>query len=184
MKLKVTQSELNECISNAFKRVLSEGKTNKKNGFEKGFKSANRDIERDIYGDGFKSYDKPHKTKKDYSRKGKNKFSYDENLDEGVIDFTHPDDEYYDDGYDTEYIPDINDIEGFQEMDGDDEKKEPMLTIKTDIEKVEGDLIGNILEEYPDAEYDVVDGYVSFNIPKRIKKVFKKYLEDNDVTII
>ena len=61
MKVKVTQKELNECITNAVKRVLSESKFDKKRGFEKASKSANRDIERDVFGDGFKSYDKAHK---------------------------------------------------------------------------------------------------------------------------
>lgn len=185
MKIRITQSELNECVTNAVKRIMSEGKSNRKNGFEKASKSANRDIEREYRGDGFKSYDKVHKNPKDYSRKGKDKFVWNGDLDEAKIDFTHPDDPYSDDGYDTTSIPDIEDISGFTEIEGEDEKKEPTITIKTDIdEKAEQELIDSILEEYPDAEYDVVEDCPSFNIPKRIKKSFVKFLLDSDVNLV
>ena len=186
MKLKVTRSELNECINNAFKRLMNEGKDKRHNAFEKATKSANREREREIYGDGFKSYDRPHKSPKDYSRKGKGKFVYNGVVDESYIDLSAPgDDNYYDDGYDTDSIPDIKDIVGSEEeYHGEPEKEEPKMAIKTDIDKVEQDLIGEIQEEFPDAEYDIVDDCVAFNIPKRIKKSFVRYLLDNDVNLI
>lgn len=189
MKVKITQKELNECITNAVKRVLSESKFDKRHGFEKATKSANRDIERDVFGDGFKSYDKPHKTKKDYSRKGKNKFNgrfYDENIDESRLDISSPfDDNYYDDGYDTSEIPNINDYTRGVEFGIDSENKnEPKVVIKTDIDKVEETLITDILDVFDKAKDDIIDGYVSFVVPESIEEPFIEYLKGNDVTII
>ena len=186
MKLKITQKELNECITNAVKRVLSESKFDKKRGFEKASKSANRDLERDVFGDGFKSYDKAHKTPKDYSRKGKNKFSirnYDE-LDESKLDFTSPfDDNYYDDGYEID-APDINSVVGGREYSEASEKNDPKVEVRTDINEMEKELINNILNEFEDVDYDIIDGVVTFIMPKSIRKAVVHYLKDNDVEII
>lgn len=93
MKVKISRKELNECIVNAVSRVLSEGKTTKKDGFAKSLKKGNRDVEREYRGDGFKSYDRVHKSQKYYSRKGKNGFNADA-LDEAVIDLIGPEDPY------------------------------------------------------------------------------------------
>lgn len=201
MKLKVTQSELNECFHNAIKRVLSEGKDNRKFGFEKASKSANRDIEREFRGNGFKSYDKVHKSPKDYSRKGKDKFMWNGELDEainttdvdddtfdddsndsiegleGFIDLTSPDDDYIDN-------EEQDDVVYGGESYEEDKKEEPMVTIKTDIDKVEQDLINDILEEFPESENDVVEGCIAFNVPTRLKKPFVEYLLNNDVNLI
>ncbi len=187
MKLKVTQKELNECITNAVRRVLSESKFDKRHGFEKATKSANRDIERDVFGDGFKSYDKPHKTKKDYSRKGKNKFNgrfYDENIDESRLDMSSPfDDNYYDDGYEVE-APDINSIVGGHEYYESEQTDEPTVEIRTDINETEKELINQILNEFEDIDYDIIDGVVTLLVPKSMKKSVIVYLKDNDVEII
>lgn len=187
MKLKVTQKELNECITNAVRRVLSESKFDKRHGFEKATKSANRDIERDVFGDGFKSYDKPHKTKKDYSRKGKNKFNgrfYDENIDESRVDLSSPfDDNYYDDGYEVD-APDINSIVGGHEYDESGQTDEPTVEIRTDINDSERELLKQILNEFEDIDFDIIDGVITLLVPKSMKKSVIIYLKDNDVEII
>lgn len=182
MKVKVTKKELKECLTNAVTRALNEAKSFKnKNGFEKATKSANREIERDTFGDGFKSYDKVHKSAKDYSRKGKNKFNkhnYEE-LDEAIIDFNSPDDEnYYDDGYEIE-APEVTDIIGGEEYDDD-----PQITIKTDLDKNEHELIQMILGNFDYADRDIVDGSISFTIPKSKRSKFIGFLRDNDINII
>ena len=182
MKVKISRKELNECIVNAVSRVLSEGKT-KKDGFAKSMKKGSRDAEREYRGDGFKSYDKVHKTQKDYSRKGKNKFNMDA-LDEAAIDFTVPGDEEFDDGYDMSEIPDINDVVGNSEVYSGEENNVPTITIKTDIDQVERDLINDILNEFEDAEFDVVDDMVAFNIPSNSKRKYISYLKENDVQIM
>lgn len=185
MKLRVSKKELNECISNAISRVLNESKT-KKDGFIKATKKANRDIERDTMGDGFKSYNKVHKSQKEYSRKGKNNsWRNFEELDEAAIDFTVPGDEEFDDGYDMSEIPDLNDVvdyeQGYSEINSDNI---PSVTLRTDINEVEKDLINDILSEFEDADYDVVEGAVSFTIPKTLKGKFIGFLKDNDVEIL
>ena len=171
MKLRVSKKELNECISNAISRVLNESKT-KKDGFVKATKKANREIERDTMGDGFKSYNKVHKSQKEYSRKGKNN---------SWRNF----EELFDDGYDMSEIPDLNDVvdyeQGYSEINSD---STPSVTIRTDINEVEKDLINDILSEFEDADYDVVEGAVSFTIPKTLKGKFIGFLKDNDVEIL
>lgn len=190
MKLKVTQSELNECFNNAIKRIVSEGKDKRhtfgKEAFEKATKRANRDVEREYKGDGFKSYSKVHKSPKDYSRKGKDKFVYSGELDEDRLDISSPYDyDFYDDGYDTSEIPYISDYTRGVEFGIDTEKKnEPKVVIKTDIDKVEETLITDILDVFDKAKDDIIDGYVSFVVPESIVKSFTDYLEGNDVTII
>ncbi len=186
MKLKVTQQELNESIANAIKRVITEKKSDYKFGFEKATKRANREIERDIKGDGFHSYGKVHKSPKDYSRKGKDKFVYSGEIDEDRLDISSPfDDAYYDDGYDTSEIPNVNDYTSGVEFGADSESKnEPKVVVKTDIDKVEETLIADILDAFEQAEDDIVDGYVSFVVPQSIVKPFKKYLKTNQVEII
>ena len=82
MKIKISNSELKECITNVMNRIISEGKSDRCKGYEKASKKGNRDAEKEIYGDGFKSYDKVHKSQKDYSRKGKGKWKYDDTLNE------------------------------------------------------------------------------------------------------
>lgn len=193
MKVKVSKKELCEAFCNAATRLLTESKTNKDFGFEKATKRANRDIERDSKGNGFKSYDKVHHSQKDYSRKGKNRFSidnYEDDLDysddmgimgESAIDLSTPDDDnYYDDGYDTSEIPDINDIDGNVEYT-DSFDEEPMVTFLTDIDPQERDLINNILSDNDSVEPDVVSGEVAFNVPKSMAKNFKSYLKSLEV---
>ena len=73
MKIKVSKSELNECLSRAITRILSEGKDKKIDmGYLKSNRKGNRDAEREMKGDGFKQNTKVHKSQKEYSRKGKN----------------------------------------------------------------------------------------------------------------
>lgn len=188
MKIKATQAELKECLTNAFKRIVNEGKTNKKDGFNKAFKSANREIERDTYGDGFKAYDKVHKSSKDYSRKGKNRFRFNDELDEAVIDLSSPEDNgYYDDGYEIE-APDIEDIIGGKEYRGERQSvnrnsNEEVVTIRTDIDPIEGEFIDRILDKFEDAEYDIDGGDICFNIGKSRAKKLISYLEQEDVEI-
>ena len=186
MKVKVNRNELNECIVNAISRVLSESKTRKtEDGYLKASRKGSRDAERDMMGDGFKSYNKVHKSQKEYSRKGKNNSwkNYDE-LDEAVVDFTVPGDEEFDDGYDMSEIPDISSMTGGKEFQGSDVPAETIVTVITDINENERDLINDILDNYEDAEYDVVDGMVAFNLPKSIRSKFVAYLRDNDVEIM
>ena len=190
MKLKVTQSELNECFNNAIKRIVSEGKDKRhtfgKEAFEKATKRANRDVEREYKGDGFKSYNKVHKSPKDYSRKGKDKFVYSGELDEDRLDISSPfDDAYYDDGYDTSEVPNVSDYTRGVEFGSDlENKNEAKVIVRTDIDKVEETLIADILDTFDQAEDDIIDGYVSFIIPQSIVKPFKKYLKANQVEII
>lgn len=186
MKIKVNKSELNECIVNAINRVLNESKTRKtEDGYLKASRKGNRDAEREMMGDGFKSYNKVHKSQKEYSRKGKNNSwrNYDE-LDEAVIDFTVPGDEDFDDGYDMSEIPDISNMTNGKEFQGIEKPAETIVTVITDINKSENDLIGDILDTFEDAEYDVVDGMVAFNLPKSIRGKFVGYLKDNDVEVM
>lgn len=91
MKVNISENELREITSEAVKRVLrealEEGKTKKRNtddGYLKANKAASREKEREYKGDGFKGYDKVHKSQKDYSRKGKNKNSWMDELDESL----------------------------------------------------------------------------------------------------
>lgn len=83
MKIKVNESELREIayemIKKALNEIVLEGKTkkiNSDNGYLKANRQANREIEKELKGDGFKSTDKVHKSPKDYSRKGRNKDSW------------------------------------------------------------------------------------------------------------
>lgn len=184
MKVKVSRAELKECMMKGIKRAINESKRmNYNDGAIKASKKANRDIERETFGDGFKSYNKVHKSEKQYNRKGKNKF--DKNnipLDEGIFDFNSPeDDNYYDDGYEIE-APDINDIVGKEDFKGEEEVT--LITIKTDIDKNESELISSILDRFEDAEQDVVNGNISFVIPKQERGKFIGFLRDNDVNIL
>ena len=187
MKLKVTQQELNESIANAIKRVITEKKSDYKFGFEKATKRANREIERDIKGDGFHSYGKVHKSPKDYSRKGKDKFVWNGEIDEERLDLTSPDDyNIYDDGYDTSEIEDIEDVVGgtiYDAYSAGDLEKVPTYTFITNIETSEQDLISNILNEFEDADSDVISGDVAFTIEKRRASSLASYLRDCDVEI-
>lgn len=168
MKLKVTQSELNECFNNAIKRIISEGK-DKRHAFEKDA------FEKETNG-------KLHKLKP-YSRKN---YKYEEQLDEDRLDISSPfDDGYYDDGYDTSEIPNVSDYtRGIEFGDDNESKNDPKVVVKTDIDKVEETLIADILDTFDQAEDDIVDGYVSFIVPQSIVKPFKKYLRTNQVEII
>ena len=180
MKIKVNRQELNECLTNVMKRILEEGKDKRDYGFEKTTKKANREIERDNFGDGFKSFDKVHKTNKDYSRKGKNKKNYfrDEyELNEDAIDVDvnpiYPSEKNIKNA-------NLDDVDSFVDY----------ITIKTDIDPVETELINDIRNNFSDNEVeidtDVVTGKKSFNVTKDKKLIdtFIKFLIDNDVTII
>ena len=84
MKIKLTRNELNTILENCIKRCLEEEMNEAKRKFDddyemdyvKANRKGNRDAEREIKGPGFKSNTKVHKSMKNYSRKGKNKFSY------------------------------------------------------------------------------------------------------------
>ena len=156
MKIKVTERELKECLSNVMNRILEEGKT-KKNGFEKAFKKGNRDAEREIYGDGFKSSDRVHKNLK----KGQDKWKYDRN---GI---------YENDSYDME----------------NPEYIDKCVEIKTDLDKIETNIIDSVHQEF-DTDYytigeDMVDGYFTFIVPENNKEELINYLINEwDVNII
>ena len=176
MKIKVTNRELKECFTNVMERIISEGKSKKHDGFDKASKKGNRDGEREVYGDGFKSYDKVHKSPKDYSRKGKGKWKYDEELNEDRLNLNSPDD---------------MDIEGedvlakkrhYVDTYGDDTT--PGVEVKTDINEVETELINNILSNFDLVDTDIVDGYFTFIVPVKMKKEFIDFLRSEDVNII
>ena len=165
MKIKVTNRELKECITNVMERIISEGKSKTRDGFNKATKKGNRDGEREIYGDGFKSYDKVHKSQKDYSRKGKGKWKYDEELNEDRLNFTHPED--------MDIVPDSKPfIKYNHEYDPSEEHSINAVEVKTDIEEVETDLIDTILSNFDLVEKDIVDGYITFVIPDKMKEEF------------
>ena len=170
MKIKVSRQELNECLTNVMKRIIEEGKDKKNHGFEKASKKANREIERDVFGDGFKSYNKPHKTNKDYSRKGKNKWSYGE-LDE-------------DTQISLEDKPLIKRNYDGVELD----RFVDYVTVKTDIDEVEKDILNDIANTFDDSEVeqDYVDGHIAFNITKNkdLIQKFVDFLNKKDVNII
>ena len=178
MKIKVSKHELNECLANAIERLVNESKTHK--GFEKATKKSNREIERDTYGDGFKPYDKVHKTSKDYSRKGKNKWN-NNLLDEDIINISNP--------YDTE-LSYYEEKPRFRNRNSviDDDNFVNYVTIKTDIDEVETDLLDDIKNNFTDEEVekDTVDGLISFNVTdnKNLITRFIEFLKDNDVNII
>jgi hypothetical protein len=187
MKLKVTQSELNECFHNAIKRVLSEGKDKRKFGFKKNeengpsHKSLKSNNRKPKYGtqeyfDDLDLYEAIETTDADDDTFDDDSNDSIEGL-EGFIDLTSPDDNYVDD----EEQDDV--VYGGRSYE-EDKKEEPMVTIKTDIDKVEQDLINDILEEFPESENDVVEGCIAFNVPTRLKKPFVEYLLNNDVNLI
>ena len=198
MKVKVTQQDLNECIANAIRRVINESKGDYKLGFEKATKRANRDIEREVKGDGFHSYNKIHEPKKYKKPKYKN---WEEELDEAIT-MTDADDTVYDD----ETNDTIDGLEGFVDLTapGDDyietdeeddiapvstpyeeDEKVPTVTIKTDIDqRAEQELINLIKNKFETANFDINDGYVAFDVPETIKDEFVGFLEANDVNIM
>lgn len=77
--IRITESQLKEFVKNN-REVFSENK-NKKKDFTMDYVKANRkgrrEEERERYGNGFKSTTRIAKSNKNYSRKGKNKFSAD-----------------------------------------------------------------------------------------------------------
>lgn len=156
MKIKVTERELKECLSNVMNRILEEGKT-KKNGIEKAFKKGNRDAEREIYGDGFKSTDRPHKNMK----KSQNKWRYDRNrVDEN-------------DSFDLEN-PEF--IKNCVEVKTDLDKIESNI-IDSVHKKFDTD--------YYTIGEDMVDGYFTFIVPINKKEDLVDYLINEwDVNII
>lgn len=194
--IRVKKSELAECFNRAIKRLVTEKKMDYRDGFNKASKRANRDMEQDTYGNGFKSYDKPHRSLKDYSRKGKNRFSMDsyeddfdyndDMVEEGKVDLSLPDDDqYYDDGYDTDSIPDIDDyVNGNEYVDSNEEDGEPTIEISTDIDRQEQDLINRVMDEFEgDVDFDIIDGTVTFVAPKSMASRVKKFLRSEDVTV-
>lgn len=198
MKVKISAKVLQECIANAIDRVINEKKGGHKHGFEKASKSANRDIEREIYGDGFKSYDKPHKSKKDYKRekfdikKWQDDGKLDENLNEYRFQMASPFDDAAADNRDPyEIIDDEADavVNGNAYRDVsklfnfDDEKEAPTITLVTNIEEQERDFINKVLEEFEDAELDFINGEVSFIIPRSKAGQLSRFLTNNDVEI-
>ena len=158
-------------------RIISEGKSKTRDGFNKATKKGNRDGEREIYGDGFKSYDKVHKSQKDYSRKGKGKWKYDEELNEDIINFTHPED--------MDIVPDSKPLIKYNhEYDPSEEHSINAVEVKTDIDEVETDLIDTILSNFDLVEKDIVDGYITFVVPDKMKEEFINFLRSEDVNII
>lgn len=178
MKIKVTNRELKECIANVMERIISEGKSKTRDGFDKASKKGNRDGEREVYGDGFKSYDKVHKSQKDYTRKNKwGKKGYEEELNEDRLNFTHPED--------MDIVPDSKPFIKYNyEYDPSEEHSIDAVEIKTDIDEVETDLIDTILSNFDLVEKDIVDGYITFVVPDRMKEEFIDFLRSEDVNII
>lgn len=177
MKIKVTNKELKECITNVMERIISEGKSKtRSNGIDKATKKGNRDVEKEIYGDGFKSYDKVHKSQKDYSRKGKGKWKYDEELNEGKLNLNSPDD------MDIEGEDVLASKRHYVDTYADDTT--PAVEVKTDIDEVETELIDTILSKYDMIDTDRVDGYFTFIVPVKMEKEFIDFLRSEDVNII
>jgi hypothetical protein len=179
MKIKVTNRELKECIANVMERIISEGKSKTRdNGFDKASKRGNRDGEREVYGDGFKSYDKVHKSQKDYYRKNKwGKKGYEEELNEDRLNFTHPED--------MDIVPDSKPFIKYNyEYDPSEERNIDAVEIKTDIDEVETELIDSILSNFELVEKDIVDGYITFVVPNNMKEEFIDFLRSEDVNII
>ena len=180
MKIKVSRQELNECLNNVMRRIIEEGKDKKNKGFEKATKKANREMEKDVFGDGFKSYDKVHKSSKEYSRKGKNKKNYFEDereLNEDVIDMsTNP-------VYPNETNKDMGEW-------GEADNFVDYITIKTDIDPIEKELIDKIRNNFSENEVEIDNdtdsGYKTFNVTKSDELInrFIEFLNDNDVNII
>lgn len=176
MKIKVTNRELKECITNVMERIISEGKSRTRDGFDKATKKGNRDGEREVYGDGFKSYNKVHKSPKDYSRKGKDKWKYDEELNEDRLNLNSPDD------MDIEGEDVLSKKRHYVDMYADNTT--PGIEVKTDIEDVETELIEKILSNFEMVDTDNVDGYFTFIVPVKMKKEFIDFLRSEDVNII
>ena len=176
MKIKVTNRELKECITNVMERIISEGKSKKHDGFDKATKKGNRDGEREVYGDGFKTYDKVHKSPKDYSRKGKGKWKYDEELNEDRLNFNSPND------MDIEGEDVLSKKRHYVDIYADDTT--PAVEVKTDIDEIENELINNICSKYEMVDTDNVDGYFTFIVPLKMKKEFIDFLRSEDVNII
>ena len=68
-KIYISERQFDEFVDSKRKKNNSD--------YIKADRKGRRDSDRDIYGDGFKSTHKVHKTSKNYSRKGKNKFTND-----------------------------------------------------------------------------------------------------------
>lgn len=182
MKIKVTNRELKECITNVMERIISEGKSKTRDGFDKATKKGNRDGEREVYGDGFKSYDKVHKSQKDYTRKGKGKWKYDEELNEDRLNLSNP----YDMEIEAELIPFKHTKGEYSEVEFNDEN---FIRIKTDIDDIETDTINKILFNFEmvKKDNDTIDGCVIFWVPKEpkdLKGKFINFLREEHVNII
>lgn len=196
MKLKVTHGELNECITNAVKRFLNEGRTKR---------STKRDENEDS---GLK---RP-------SRKNDRKYNrWEENEDglyESVIDDYKDDYGNYDRDEDDETPESITDIETFNSIlddestvdDVDDEEmsysspsyddvEEPLkkvVAVKTDIQPHEKEWIELITSNFDSAVINKhtlkgEDGrdrtYIGFDIPEGTEDEFVEFLQDNDVEV-
>lgn len=68
-KIYISESQFDEFVNSKCKKNNSD--------YIKADRKGRRESDREIYGDGFKSMHKVHKTSKNYSRKGKNKFTND-----------------------------------------------------------------------------------------------------------
>lgn len=177
MKIKVSNRELKECITNVMNRIISEGKSKTRSiGIDKATKKGNRDAEKEIYGDGFKSYDKVHKSQKDYSRKGKGKWKYDEELNEDRLNLNSPED------VDIEGEDVLNKQRFYTDYQENDTT--PGIEVKTDIQDVETELIDKILSNFELVDTDNVDGYFTFIVPVKMEGEFIDFLRSEDVNII
>lgn len=85
MKVNITEKELRNIVECAIKRAVEEDIDEGKDlRYVKANRKGQREADREMKGDGFKSNTKVHKTQKDYSRKGKNRPQWDDELDEAI----------------------------------------------------------------------------------------------------
>jgi hypothetical protein len=72
-KIYITETQFKNLVET--KSKTKKNVVGTQNDYLKADRKARRDMDREMYGDGFKSNTRVHKTAKAYSRKGKNKFN-------------------------------------------------------------------------------------------------------------
>jgi hypothetical protein len=79
-KIYITENQYNNIVESSQKKY-KKSKQDLDKDYIKAHRKQRRDSDRELFGDGFKSTTRINKSEKNYSRKGKNKFDYD-NYDE------------------------------------------------------------------------------------------------------
>jgi hypothetical protein len=167
MKVKVSRQELNECLNRAINRVLSEAnyKSKREDGFNKASKSANRDMEREYRGDGFKCYDRVHDSEKHYNRRKMPKINKNNYMDiEEAIETSNP----YDD---MPYNPNVE--YGYEDIIRNDDNQKIYRRLSTNLEEGEVEIIKTILQYVNGAKMDIDNNRVVFIVPSKEVKTFE-----------